>query len=193
MAKKQAPTFSDWLQTGVIRICRTHFYLLGIYAVYIIAADATQLITPTLVYQRCLAAGLLLSLVGGIWYVARDKGRAANFYRFLLYALIVADIAFAGFNVYTQRGMASRAVLLFLIPIVVSALLLSRVATFFTAILSTAVYVLMAVKYFVDFFNEGYKAELYIEVAFYAAMFFIVAGLLTTLIRFKSTETDLGL
>lgn len=193
MAKKRTPTFSDWLQTGVIRICRTHFYLLGIYAVYIIAADATQLITPNLVYQRCLAAGLLLSLVGGIWYAARDKGRAANYYRFLLYALIVADIAFAGFNVYTQRGMASRAVLLFLIPIVVSALLLSRVATFFTAILSTAVYVLMAVKYFVDFFNEGYKAELYIEVAFYAAMFFVVAGLLTTLIRFKSTETDLGL
>lgn len=193
MVKKRTPTFSDWLQTGVIRICRTHFYLLGIYAVYIIASDATQLITPTLVYQRCLAAGLLLSLVGGIWYAARDKGRAANFYRFLLYVLIVADIAFAGFNVYTQRGMASRAVLLFLIPIVVSALLLSRVATFFTAILSTAVYVLMAVKYFVDFFNEGYKAELYIEVAFYTAMFFVVAGLLTTLIRFKSTESDLGL
>lgn len=193
MAKKHAPTFSDWLQTGVIRLCRVHFYLLGIYALYIIASDATHLITPVLVYKRWLATALLLSLVGAVWYAARNAQKAANYYRFLIYALIAADIAFAGFNVYTQRGMASRAVVLFAIPIIVSSLLLSRVAVFLTAILSTAVYVLSAVKYFVDFFNEGYKAELYIEVGFYVGIFFVLAALLSTIIRFRSSEKELGL
>lgn len=193
MAKKHAPTFSDWLQTGVIRLCRVHFYLLGVYALYIIASDATHLITPVLVYKRWLATALLLSLVGAVWYAARNAQKTANYYRFLIYAVIAADIAFAGFNVYTQRGMASRAVLLFAIPIIVSSLLLSRVAVFLTAILSTAVYVLSAVKYFVDFFNEGYKAELYIEVGFYVGMFFVLAALLSTIIRFQSSEKELGL
>ena len=193
MAKKRTPTFSDWLQTGTIRISRLHFYLLGVYAIYIIASDATHLITPKLVYQRWLATALLLILAGTIWYAARKRAASANYYRFLLYGLIAADIAFAGFNVYTQRGMAARSVLLFAVPIIVSSLLLSRVAIFLTAIISTAAYVLAAVKYFVDFFNEGYKEELYIEVGFYAATFFVLAALLSAIVRFRSGESDSGL
>lgn len=193
MASKKKLTFASWLQTGIIRVCRVHFYLLGVYAVYIIASDATHLITPTVVYQRWLAAGLLLALTAVIWYFSRAVNNNPNFYRVLLYALILADIAFASFNVYTQRGMASRAVLLYVVPIVVSALLLSRVATLMTASLAAAAYVLVAVKYFVDFFNEGYKAELYIEVGFYAACFFALASLIGVVISFKNSETELGL
>lgn len=193
MAKKKGLTFASWLQTGIIRVCRVHFYLLGVYAIYIIASDATHLITPTVVYQRWLAAGLLVALTAIIWYFSRAVNNNPNFYRALLYALILADIAFASFNVYTQRGMASRAVLLYVIPIVVSGLLLSRVATLMTASLAAAAYVLVAVKYFVDFFNEGYKAELYIEVGFYVACFFAVASLIGVLISFKKSETELGL
>ena len=96
MAKKQTPTFSSWLQAGIIRVCRVHFYLLAVYAIYTIASDATHLITPKLTYQRWLAAGLLLSLVGLLWYAARAKSKPANYYRFLIYALLCADIAFAG-------------------------------------------------------------------------------------------------
>lgn len=193
MVKKKGLTFASWLQTGIIRVCRVHFYLLGVYAVYIIASDATRLITPTVVYQRWLAAGLLLAVTAIIWYFSRAVKNNPNFYRVLLYTLILADIAFASFNVYTQRGMASRAVLLYVVPIVVSALLLSRVATLMTATLAAAAYVLVAVKYFVDFFNEGYKAELYIEVGFYAACFFALASLIGVIISFKNSETELGL
>lgn len=193
MARKKTPTFSDWLQTGIIRLCRVHFYLLGLYLVYIIASDATKLITPELVYQRWLASALLATVIGLVWYAARARNKTANYYRLLIYSIILADIAIAAFSIYAQRGMASRAVLLFAIPILVSALLLSRVATFLTAILCTAAYTLAAVKYFVDFFNEGYKAELYIEIGFYVGCLFVLAGLVSTLIRFKSTETDLGL
>ncbi len=193
MAKKKALTFASWLQTGIIRVCRIHFYLLGVFAIYVIASDATHLITPDLVYQRWLAVGVLLTITGLVWYFAKAVARTSNYYRVLFYALIVADVAFAGFNVYTQRGMAARAVLLFAIPIVLSGLLLSRVATTMVAILSTVVYVLAAVKYFNDYFNEGYKAELYIETGFYAAMFFGLAAIISTIIRFKTAETDLGI
>lgn len=193
MAKKRAVTFSDWLQTGIIRTSRVHFYMLGVFAIYIVASDATKLITPELVYQRWLATGLLLVTVGAVWYLARATRKDSNYYRGLLYVLILADIGFAGFNVYTQRGMAARAVMLFAIPIILSGLLLSRVATYMVAILSTVAYVLAAIKYFTDFFNEGYKAELYIELAFYAATFFALAALISTIIRFKTAESELGL
>ncbi len=165
----------------------------GLYAIYTVAADATHLTTPHLVLQRWYMNAVLLIGVGIIWYLARNSVRNSNYYRVLVYSLILLDITMATFNIYTQRGMASRAVMLFGIPIVVSAVLLSRTALFLTATVSTAAYSLAAVKYFVDFFNEGYKAELYIEVAFYCACFFVLAAVLSTVIRFKNSETDLGL
>jgi hypothetical protein len=193
MAKKRTLTFSDWLQTVIIRVCRVHFIFAGVYAVYIIASDATHLITPEIVYKRWLAIALLFSVVSLIWYSSRARFKPANFYRFLIYALIVSDIAFATFNVYTQRGMSARAVFLYAIPIIISAVLLSRVAIYMTACIATAAYMLAAVKYFADFFNEGYKAELYIETSFYIAGFFVLAALLSIIIRFKNPESELGI
>lgn len=193
MPKQKKVTFIDWLQTGLIRVCRVQFMLVALFTAYIIAADATNLTTPTLVLQRWTMNAILLTGIVIIWYLARNAAMNSNYYRKLIYFVILLDIAFATFNIYTQRGMASRAVMLYSIPIAVSALLLSRTALFLTATLCTAAYSLAAVKYFVDFFNEGYKAELYIEVGFYCAVFFIIAGILSIIIRFKNNETDLGL
>lgn len=163
------------------------------YAIYTIISDGTHLITPELVLQRWTMNAVLLAGTVIIWYLARNKASGAMYYRVLIYALILLDIAMAGFNVYTQRGMASRAVMLFTLPIVVSAILLSRPAIFMTAALSTAAYSLAAVRYFVVNFNEGYKAELYAEVGFYCACFFLLAAVLTVLVRFKNSESELGL
>lgn len=193
MAKQKKVTINDWLQTGLIRVCRVHFMLIGLFAVYTIAADATGLTTSQLVLQRWTMNAILLVGVGTVWYLARNTVKNTNYYRALIYSIILLDIALATFNIYTQRGMASRAVILYSIALVVSALLLSRTALFFVAALCTATYALTAVRYFVDFFNEGYKAELYIEVGFYCAVFFIMAGILSVIIRFKNSETDLGL
>lgn len=190
---KQKVTFANWLQTGLIRLCRVHFVFVGIYTIYTIAADSTHLITPKLVLERWEVNVALLIGASIVWYLARNKITNSNYYRVLIYILIVLDIFMASFNIYTERGMASRAVALFALAIVSSAILLSRTALFLTATVSTAAYSLAAVKYFVDFFNEGYKAELYIEVAFYCAFFFVLAGLLSIIIRFKNTENNLGL
>lgn len=192
MAKKKI-TFTNWLQTGLIRLCRIHFVLIGLYVIYTIASDATRLVTPEVVLQRWTLIALLLTGVSIVWYLARNKVNNSNYYRALTYCLIVCDIAVATFGIYTQRGMASRAVILFAIPIVVSAILLSRAAIFLTATLCMAAYSLSAVKYFVDYFNEGSKAELYIEVGLYCGVFFVLAAILSVLVRFKSSEADLGL
>lgn len=187
MTKKQV-SYKAWLQTGLIRTCRVHFVFIAVYTLYIIAADATKLIVPSLVLQRWTMNAVVLTGIVCVWYLARSSAKTSNYYRALFAAVIFLDIAMATFNVYSQRGMASRAVILYSIPIVVSALLLNRLALFLTATLCTVGYVLAAVKYFVDYFNEGYKAELYIEVAFYAATFFVLAGVLSILIRFKNSE-----
>lgn len=92
--------------------------------------------------------------------------------------IIVADIAFATFNVYTQRGYASKAVLLYIIPIVVATALAKRSSILATALLVIAAYTTTAISYFVLNFNEGYMAELYGEIGFYSGVFLLIATLL---------------
>lgn len=184
---------ASWLQTGVIRLARIHFIFVGLYALYTIISDGTNLITPNIVLQRWTMNVILLTGTAIVWYLARNRVSSSTYYRVLVFVLILLDIAMASFNIYTQRGMASRAVMLFTLPIVVSAILLNRTAIFMTAVLCTAAYSLAAVRYFVVNFNEGYKAELYSEVGFYCVCFFILAAILSTLIRFRDSEPNLGL
>lgn len=194
MAKQaEKITMNSWLQSGLIRLCRVHFVLVALYIVYTIAADITKLTTPHLVLLRWTMTVVLLIGVSILWYLARGNVKNTTYYRLLIYILIMLDVAMATFNIYTQRGMASRAVALFAIPIVVSSILLNRTAIYMTATISAATYSLAAVKYFVDFFNEGYKAELYIEIGLYCGGFFILAAILSILIKFKNSEADNGL
>jgi hypothetical protein len=193
MAKTKKLKFQDWLQSVLIRLCRIHFSLIAVYVVYVVASDATMLVTASATYDRWSAIALLATVNTLVWYFARAPKKSANYYRLLAYALIVTDIALATFSVYSTRGMASRAVMLYSIAIVSSAILLSRVAILATATLSAASYGMAAIKYFTDYFNEGYKAELYIEVGLYIAIFYILAAILGVIIRFNKPETELGL
>jgi len=79
------------------------------------------------------------------------------------------------------RGMASRAVLLFCLPIAMSAALRSKTALYGTAAVSAMAYSLAAIKYFMDYPSEGYKVELYGDVLFYSALFFVLAAMLSAL------------
>ncbi len=192
MAKISKPpiAFRDWLRVSLIRVCRVHFLYLAAYAVVIIAFDASHVLTPDVVMRRWIAAALLFITTVGIWYLAHNKNNDIPTLKRLIFILIAADVAMASFNIYTQRGMASRAVFLFAIPILVSAILLNRAAIIATAALSAAAYIIAAVTYFTLNFNEGYKAELYGEVGFYCAMFFVFAGLLSVLVRFGGSTND---
>lgn len=174
-----------WLKNSLVRVSQIQL-LLGIaYIGQIIAFDAAKLITPEVVLKRWYAVAGLIIVSAAVWYLARGKVTHTNTYKVLAWLLIFADIAFAAFNVYTQRGMASRAVVLFFIPIIISTILLSRVALFATAVICAAVYATTAVAYFVNYFNEGYKIELYGEVLFYCGSFLIAAGLLWAALKSK--------
>lgn len=172
-----------WLKYSLVRVAKIHFLIVIAYIGQIIAYDASKLITPEVVLQRWYAAAALTAVAATVWYLARGKVNNLSKYKFLTGALILADIAFATFNVYTQRGMASRAVVLFLIPVIISAILLSRVALFTTAILCVAAYTSASVAYFVNYFNEGYKVELYGEILFYSSIFIVTALALWAVIK----------
>jgi K+-sensing histidine kinase KdpD len=132
--------------------------------------------------ERWISAGMLLVVSMVVWLITRADIASAGIYKNLIFSLIITDILIAGISVYDQRGMASRAVALFFIPIVLSAVFRSAKALFATAALAAAVYAYAAIRYFFDNPSEGYKIELYGEVGFYSATFFIAAALLRLLI-----------
>lgn len=166
------------MKDSVVKLGRAHFGLVAVYAVFILASDAWNLVTRDLTSQRWLMWGLLLTVTTVVWFFARYCENRQNWLRLLVILLVLTDIALATFAIWTERGMASRGVILYTIPIVSSAVLLSRPIMFATAALSTAAYVMTATRYFYVFFNEGYKVELYTALFLYSAVFFILAAIL---------------
>ena len=174
---------TNTLRAQTLRLSRAHFAYVLVLAGQIILYDAAMLISPDFVLKRWLVTAGLLVVTTIVWAFAHQVNKTNQLYEKLIYALILADLAVASFSVYTQRGMASRAVLLYVIPIIVAASLGKRVALFGAALLSIAAYTTTAVMYFVLNFNEGYKVELYGEIGFYSAIFLLVASLLWGAIR----------
>ncbi|PID32372.1 hypothetical protein CR970_00750 [Candidatus Saccharibacteria bacterium] len=190
MAKsKQTVSFVDWLRTGLRKVALAHFVLLAAYAIQTIVLDAWDIVVPEVIMKRWLSAAALLVVASAVWYIAHNRTEPLYRLRLYTFAVVIADIIFAAYNVYIQRGVASKYVALFAIPLIVSALLLSRAALYLTAFLSTAAYVAATVLYFTHYFNEAYKTELYAEVGFYCAGFFVLAMVLGGLIRFGG-DTD---
>ncbi len=183
MARTLKSANQNQLSATVVGLARAHFLFVMVYVAVIIASDAWNLIVPEIVLQRWTLAAVMLSVSALVWYVARNKVRGQWFYTGLVFILVIMDIIVAAISVYMQRGMASRSVMLFALPIAVAAALRSRAAIFAAATLSAAAYTLAAVRYFVLHFNEGYKAELYTETLFYAGMFFVMAAVLWAVVR----------
>jgi hypothetical protein len=171
------------LKSRAVRVAHFHFALVLLFSIQTIVYHASQVITPELLMKRWFATAGLLVVATILWYFAKNKVTGIGGFQAIIYALIIADIAFAAFNVYTQRGYASKSVVLFVIPIFVAAVLARRSALFATALLSIAAYTTTAITYFVKNFNEGYMAELYGEIGFYSALYLLLAALLWTLVR----------
>ena len=183
MAQKPKQLYKD-----VLALARVHFFYILAIAASVIVFHASNLIAPESILERWQRIALMLVITTAVWYLARAKKDSIAFQKGLVAALILMDIGFASFMVYTERGMASLGVALYAIPIVTSATLLSRSALLATASVCTAAYALVSVKYFVDYFNEGYKVQLYSTIGFYGATFFILALLLITVIRRKTDK-----
>lgn len=184
MAKTQKTT-TDWLQPLILKVAKLHLALVVMYAGFTIAYDAWNLTPAPLVLQRWTVFGIMAGISTVVWYFARATKQSHSFYKLLVLTLILMDIGLAAFSIYTERGMSSRGVMLFSLPIATSAILLSRGAIFATASLSAATYIVSAVRYFYIHPYEGYKVELYGVVGFYCLVFFILAGILATVAHSK--------
>lgn len=183
---KQAPI--TWVQSVTVRASRLHFGYVAAYMLAIVMFDSWNLITHEAVAQRWTAAGALMVVTTAVWLLSRLKLASSVPYYTAMATLVLSDILFAGFNVYTQRGMASKAVMLFLVAIVTAALLQSRSAILATASVCVAAYSIVAVRYFHLNYGEGFRVELYGEVFFSSAVFFVVAGLLVAFLNVRAKQ-----
>lgn len=155
--------------------------------VSIVVFDSWNLLTHMAVSERWTAAATLLVITTLLWYLARVKFSGQNIYFLLVLVLILVDILFAAFNVYWERGLASKAVGLFSVPLIVAATLRSRSTLLATAALSSTAYSVSAVTYFNAHYGESFRVELYGYMAFYCAMFFVISWLLWIVVQ-PSTE-----
>jgi hypothetical protein len=167
-----------------------HFILIAAYGIQTIVMDAWHVIVPEIVMQRWIMACIALTVVAGAWYLAHNKNNDIPTFKRLLFLIVASDLVLASFNVYTQRGMASKAVILYALAIATAALLLNRAALYATAAFASASYVATAVTYFALHFNEGYKTELYAEITFYSAAMFVLAGIISVVVRFGGSTAD---
>jgi hypothetical protein len=174
------------LQQKVLKVSKLHFLYAALIALQIIIYDAWELITPDSVLKRWLAVATLALVAIAVWYMSHSQSRKQASYTSLVWALILIDTIIAAYFIYLQRGMASKYVALFAIPILTAGVLLKRSAVFTAAALSIVAYVVTCVSYFVLNFNEGYKVELYGEIVFYSGVFMLVAALVWALTRDKN-------
>lgn len=167
----------------VLRITRVHFLYVLAYMVSIIIFDSWNLLSHEAVAQRWTAAGALLVVNTIIWYLCRAKLKSELFYRVALAILLLCDIVFAAINIYWTRGMASKYAILMVVPIISAGLIRSRSLLVATAAVASAAYSMATVRYFFDNYGQGVRAELYGEVIFHAALFFVIAGLIMIVFR----------
>jgi hypothetical protein len=182
MAKKQTSR-AGWLQTNAIRVTRVHFLYAVSYMLALVVFDSWNLYTHDAIVQRWTLAAILFILTTVLWYLSRLKFSTDSLYVALVLLLVLADIVFAATNVYWERGMASRSVALFAIPIITAASLRSRSILLASTALSMAAYSLAAVRYFFQHYGEGYRVELWGNLLFYSAVFFVFGWLLMVIIR----------
>lgn len=162
----------------VLRISRVHFVYILAYMASIIIFDSWNLLAHEAVVQRWTAAGALLVVNSVVWYLCRARLKSRTFYTVLLAVLLLCDIVFAAANVYWTRGMASKYVLLFAVPIISAGLSRSRSLLLTVTAVSAAVYSVAVVRYFYQNYGQGLRVELYGEIMLSGAVFFVLAVLM---------------
>ena len=173
------------LQAKVKKICKISFGFSALFSLAIVLSDAWNLITPTIVLQRWIAIALFTVVTALIWYAVSYKSKSQLYYHLLTLAQMLVYVITITYVVYSQRGIASRAVALYAIPILLTAITKKRTMIYLTATICTVFYALASVRYFYANYGQAYKAELYVEVGFYCAIFFVVAALCSAITSAK--------
>ncbi len=167
----------NWI---LAKLSRINFAFLGVFTVFTIIFDGGNVITREGIYRRWEFAAILLVIFTLFW-VAVKKANSKNIVIVALLSCVFAELALAGYMTYWERGMASMSTVLYLMPIASIALLKSRTYTIGTALFASATYMFASTKYFYDFFNEGYRVQLYGEIFFYAGIFLVIGWVIASL------------
>ena len=155
------------------KLSKYNFMFIGAYAIYTIIFDAGNILTREDVYHRWIFA-VILTAAFSLFWVATKKANTNNVLFGSLIVCIIAELILAGYMTYWERGMASMSTVLFIFPIVSMALTGSRTYTVGTSLLASAIYTGACTKYFYDFFNEGYRIQLYGQLFFFASLYLTI-------------------
>lgn len=165
-----------------------HFFFVIAFSLYIIVYDASQLIPPQVVLRRWQYCITLFVVTTIVWFITKMKLNSLITKKLLLGLLAVTDIIIISLLIYGERGMSSVAVVMYALPIATAALTFNRSAIISASLLSIAGYAFASIKYFVDFFNEGYRVQLYTSIGFYGSVLFITGLLLVSLVSIKTQK-----
>jgi len=182
MAKKQKNP-AGFFQTAAVRLTRVHFIYITCFLVSVVIFDASNLYSHQAIAQMWTVGGVMVAIVALIWFAARFKAPSHWYYIGAIAAIILADIFFASYFVWRQRGLYSKAVMLYTVPIITAAAARSRSILLATTTLSAAAYSTISVRYFFQNYGLGYRVELWGTVAFFSAMMFVLALLLMIITR----------
>lgn len=167
------------LPATIARITRTLYFFIGFFVLSIIIFDSGNLITRDAVLNRWTFATVLLAINTAVWYLGARKYRT-NFrpQAILITILALVLLVFAGFTTYWERGMASTSTIFYALPLLTIVTLKNRRALLSFAVLASGTYSFASVKYFNDFFNEGYRVQLWGHLLLYSGTIFVMAWLL---------------
>lgn len=166
---------------SLTRVSRTIYFVLAVYAASIVIFDSGNLITRESVINRWLLLTFVLSINTLAWYVAAAGPRSLIKPAIITVVLTLSLVVLAGLNTYWERGMANTSVILYVLPLLVVSTLRNRHALLAIATLSAGTYAFAAVKYFNDFFNEGFRIQLWGTVVMQAGLILAAAWLIMIL------------
>ena len=169
----------------VTRITRTIYFLLAVFALSIVIFDSGNLITRESVNERWLLLTGLFLVNTLAWYLASQKPNFFHRKHLGVYMLSFATLTFAGFLTYWERGMASTSTILYVVPLLIIATLKNRHALLGMAALAVGTYAFAAVKYFNDYFNEGYRIQLWGNLVLISGIIFTCAWLIMILVGLR--------
>lgn len=150
---------------------------------YIVVLAGVAIVTSTLTNDnvaqtrdlalRAAAIGLSVNVV--LWALTKLKNQKISFYLTIAVLQVLLDITLAAGIIYYQGGLASRATILFAVPILGAGLLFGKMFAYITALLCGLAYG-AALWFYHNFHTEAY--ELYtivLPAVFYAVVFLIIA------------------
>lgn len=168
----------------ITRVTRTIYFFIAIFALSIVIFDSGNLLTGDAVVDRWTLLSVLFVSNTVAWLIAAQS-KSPSIQAILIYLLSGGLLCFAGFMTYWERGMASSSTILYILPILTIATLKNRHALLATAGLAAGTYAFAAVKYFNDFFNEGYRIQLWGNIALYSGVILTSAWLIMILANLR--------